>query len=61
MYRLIRFRNTGTWLAVELLTSGRDEHDEFTEMQRLVEKGIPVMIVDDYKEYDAELVTREFE
>lgn len=58
MYRVIKMSEK--YYAVELLTSGRDFEDEFEEMQDFIDQGQECIITDDYEQYDAELVTREF-
>ena len=44
--------------AVELLTSGRDEVDEFEEMQSFLDTGDVIVISDEIG--DAELIERDY-
>jgi hypothetical protein len=58
MYRVIEM--SGKFYATELLTSGRDAQDELDEMEQFINEGYKVIITDDYEEYNAELVERDY-
>ena len=58
MYRIIEL--SGTYYAVELLTSGRNAQDEFDEMEQFTCEGTNCIITDDYSDFVDELTVRDY-
>lgn len=58
MYRVMEM--SGKMFAVELLTSGRSMTDEWEEMEQFVIEGTNCIITEDYEEFDAELIVRDY-
>lgn len=58
MYRILY--TSGKIYATEMLTSGRSAEDELHEMKIWVEDGYRVEIASDYKDLEAELITRDY-
>ena len=55
------YRVTNGQYAVELLTSGRDEVDEFDEMREFITSGDSIEIIEDLDEHpDVELIVRDY-